>query len=151
MISKKSVLIVVFILGMVLVSLKLSLPKTDSLPQTSKQQVVNQNVSEASPQIISTKPDPLEEAIISSTEVIEITFNRSLENEGELKVRIDPKIDFEIKLSQDRKVGKIIPKTPYELGTTYTLFIGPDTKFDGVGRWGEEKIFHFKTITYRGV
>lgn len=103
------------------------------------------------PKIVSTKPDPLEEAIISSTEVLEITFNRPLENEGELKIRFDPKIEFEIKLSQDRKTGKIIPKKPYELGATYTLFIGPDTKFDGVGEWKQEKIFHFKTIRYRGV
>lgn len=104
-----------------------------------------------SPRIVSTKPDPLEEAIISSSEVLEITFNKPLENEGELKIRIDPKVDFEIKLSQDRKTGKIIPKKPYELGATYTLFIGPDSKFEGVGEWKQEKIYHFKTVKYRGV
>jgi hypothetical protein len=37
------------------------------------------------------------------------------------------------------------------LGTTYTIFIGPDSKFDGVGQWGMEKIFHFRTIKYTGV
>lgn len=103
------------------------------------------------PQIISTKPDPLEEAIISAAEIVEITFNRPLENVGEFKSRIEPKIDYKIELSGDRKTAKIIPAKPYNLGATFTLFIGPDTKFDGVGRWGEEKIFHFKTINYRGV
>lgn len=103
------------------------------------------------PQIVSTKPNPLDETIVSATEVIEITFNRSLENEGEFKVRIEPKTDYKIELSGDRKTAKIIPIKPYQLGTTYTLFIGTETKFDGVGRWGEEKIYHFKTITYRGV
>ena len=107
------------------------------------------------PQIIFTKPSPLEEAIISAAEVIEITFNRSLENEGELKLKFEPKLeyktDYKIELSQDRKTAKIIPLVPYELGSTYTLFIGTDTKFDGVGAWGQEKIYHFKTIRYRGV
>lgn len=104
-----------------------------------------------SPQIVSTKPDPLEEAIVGANETIEITFNRPLENVGEFKVRIEPKIEYKLELSQDRKTAKIIPLKPYELGTGYTLFIGHDTKFDGVGAWGQEKIYHFKTIRYRGV
>lgn len=103
------------------------------------------------PQIVSTKPDPLEETVISATEIVEINFNRPLENVGEFKVRIEPKIDFNIELSSDRKTAKIIPAKPYQLGTTYTLFIGTETKFDGIGRWGEEKVFHFRTIRYTGV
>ncbi|MDP3758730.1 MAG: hypothetical protein Q8Q86_03350, partial [Candidatus Daviesbacteria bacterium] len=103
------------------------------------------------PTIISTKPNPLDETIVSATEVVEITFNRPLENVGEFKVRIEPKTDYKLELSGDRKTARIIPVKPYQLGTTYTLFIGTETKFDGVGRWGEEKIYHFKTITYRGV
>lgn len=103
------------------------------------------------PKIISTKPDPLENTIVSATEVIEITFNRPLENKGEFKLRVDPKTDFKIELSGDRKTAKIIPVQPYELGKTYTIFIGTETKFDGFGRWGEEKIFHVKTVAYRGV
>ena len=105
----------------------------------------------AKPQIVSTKPNPLDETIVSATEIVEITFNRPLENVGEFKSRIEPKIDYKVELSGDRKTAKIIPAKPYQLGTTYTLFIGTETKFDGVGRWGEEKIYHFKTITYRGV
>lgn len=104
-----------------------------------------------SPGIISTKPDPLDNSVVSTSEIVEITFNRSLENTGEFKVRIEPNINYKIELSGDRKTAKIIPEKPYQLGTTYTLFIGPETKFDGVGRWGEEKIFHFRTIKYSGV
>lgn len=103
------------------------------------------------PKVISTKPDPLDEAIISASEIVEITFSRPLENVGEFKARIEPKIDFKIELSGDRKTAKIKTDKPYELNTTYTLFIGTETKFDGAGRWGEEKVFHFKTIKYRGV
>ncbi len=104
-----------------------------------------------SPRIVSTKPDPLENTIVSADQVIEITFNRPLQNKGEFKLRIEPKIGFNIELSGDRKTAKIKPLKPYELGTEYTIFIGTDTKFDGAGAWGQEKIFHFKTVTYRGV
>ena len=103
------------------------------------------------PKIVSTKPDPLDENIITAEQIIEITFNRTVENTGELKIRIEPQTDFKTELSGDRKTARIIPRKPYALGTTYTLFIGPETKFDGVGRWGEEKVFHFRTIQYRGV
>lgn len=111
----------------------------------------SQPSSNDSPGIVSTKPDPLEEAIVAADEVIEITFNRSLENVGEFKSRIDPKIEYKVELSSDRKTARIVPAKSYELGATYTLFIGPDSKFDGVGNWGEEKIFHFRTVRYRGI
>lgn len=101
--------------------------------------------------IISTKPNPLEEAVVSATEEIEITFSHPLENEGQFKIRIEPKIDYKIVLSQDRKTARIVPQIPYELGAGYTLFILPDSKFEGVGEWKQEKIFHFQTIKYRGV
>lgn len=110
----------------------------------------NQNSSDK-PSIISTKPEPLDEAIIPVSQIIEITFNRPLENVGEFKVKIEPKVEFKKELSSDRKTAKIIPTNPFELGTTYTMFIGTETKFDGVGNWGEEKVFHFRTIKYRGV
>ncbi len=122
-------------------------PKSTAKPQSN-----NSAPSQTdSPKIISTKPDPLENAIVAANDTIEITFNRPLENAGEFKVRIDPKIEFKLELSADRKTAKIMPAKPYDLGATYTLFIGPDTKFDGIGRWGEEKIYHFRTIQYRGV
>ncbi len=113
--------------------------QTTSIPENDK------------PQIVATKPDPLDETIITTNEVIEITFNRPLENVGEFKARLEPKTDFKVELSGDRKTGKIIPTKPYPLGSAFTLFIGPETKFDGVGRWGEEKIYHFRTIKYTGV
>lgn len=131
-----------------LIKNQLSSKTASNIPQSSSQ--TKQTINDK-PKIISTKPEPLEEAIISASEVVEITFNRPLENVGEFKVRIDPKIDFKIELSGDRKTAKIIPSQPYGLGQSYTIFIGTETKFDGVGRWGEEKIIHFRTIRYRGI
>lgn len=132
------------------VAIYLSKLKSNQVIQTKTKPPISTS-QEDSPKIVSTKPDPLEEAVIGAADTIEISFNRSLENEGEFKVRIDPKVDFKIQLSSDRKTAKIMPQKPYELGVTYTLFIGTETKFDGVGRWGEEKIFHFQTVRYRGV
>ncbi len=146
----KKALIFAFILiiSFIFFYLKLSKnePKVEST--TKENPVVSENDS---PKIVSTKPSPLEDATISAAETLEITFNRPLENVGEFKSRIEPKIDYKVELSSDRKTARIIPVKPYQLGTTYTLFIGTETKFDGVGRWGEEKNFHFKTIAYRGV
>lgn len=105
--------------------------------------------------IISTNPDPLEEAVILPTQTIEITFNIPLENKGEFKNKIEPLLnplsDYEIKLSDDRKTAKIIPTIPFKLGTTFTLFILPASKFDGKRQLGKEIIYHFKTIEYRGI
>lgn len=109
------------------------------------------DISKESPFVVSTKPDPLEDNLVSGSDPVEITFNRPLENVGEFKSRIEPKIDYKVELSSDRKTAKIIPSKPYPLGTTFTLFIGPDSKFDGVGNWGKDKTYHFRTIKYTGV
>lgn len=156
LVFKRKVLIIGAIIGigvsLVLLRGGYSKPNPISSPTPSSKSTLTPTPNpNEKPHIVSTKPDPLEEAIISATENLEITFNRPLENVGEFKVRIDPKIDFKVELSGDRKTAKIIPVKPYELGTTYTLFIGTETKFDGVGRWGEEKIFHFRTVRYRGI
>lgn len=151
--SKTKILIIIpilFVLAGIFYFTMTRAPTSNNRPAESSPNSSNIQQNE-SPRIVSTKPDPLEEAIISANEVVEITFNRSLENVGEFKSRIEPKIDYKVELSGDRKTAKIIPKKLYELGATYTLFIGTETKFDGVGRWGEEKVYHFKTITYRGV
>lgn len=103
------------------------------------------------PVVVSTIPSPLEEAIIVPTQVIEVTFNIPIENSGEFKHRIEPESDYTIKLSDDRKTVKIIPDPLLKLGTTFTLFISNETKFDGGKRLEQEKIYHFKTLEYKGV
>lgn len=149
---KQKLLILIIIMGVVL--FVVFYLKTNNQPASDNTPSPLPKPSQSSndkPSIISTNPKPLDEAIISASQTIEITFNRPLENVGEFKLKIDPLPEFRLELSQDRKTAKIIPTKPFELGTTYTMFIGPETKFDGVGRWGEEKVFHFKTIKYRGI
>lgn len=103
-----------------------------------------------SPELISTNPNPLEDTIITADQVVEITFSQPLENAPEFKTKIEPKLDYKVELSGDKKTAKIIPALPFELGTTYTLFIMTDSKFEGGGRLPKELNFHFRTVRYRG-
>ncbi len=141
--------VIIFIIVITIIFLPRGASKENAQqPQATTQPQISENQP---PKIVSTNPSPLEEAIIASDQQIEIVFNRGLENEGELKLRFEPKVEYKITLSQDRKTATISPQKPFELGIGYTLFILPDTKFQGTGEWKEEKIFHFQTIKYRGV
>ncbi|MBI2019640.1 hypothetical protein HYS95_03170 [Candidatus Daviesbacteria bacterium] len=125
--------------------------KENTAAPVKQEPVQQKDISKEPPFIVSTNPDPLEDNLVSGVQVVEITFNRPLENVGEFKSRIEPKIEYRVELSPDRKTARITPLKPYPLGTTFTLFIGPDSKFDGVGAWGKDKVYHFKTIKYTGV
>ncbi|MBI2018233.1 hypothetical protein HYS96_00865 [Candidatus Daviesbacteria bacterium] len=154
---RQKTIVILGILGaiiLLLISQKVLLVRPISLPsgtQPSSTPSQNSTQPNESPKILSTKPDPLDQAVISSDQQIEIVFNRGLENEGEFKIRIEPKVKYKITLSGDHKTAKITPEESYELGVGYTMFITGDTKFEGVGPWGEEKTFHFQTIKYRGI
>lgn len=144
----KKISIVIFIL-LVIAGFWYFTQKKEDTKSASYQQT--NSTSQDPPKIVSTKPDPLEDNIVGAKDTIEITFNRSIQNVGEFKLKIDPKVDFKLTLSSDRKTVQISFPKPLELGVTYTLFIGTDTKFDGMGEWGQEKIYHIKTVSYRGV
>lgn len=101
--------------------------------------------------VVSTNPENLDGSVILPNQTIEITFNQPMENRGEFKNKIEPVAEYEIKLSDDRKTAKIILAKPFNLGTGYTLFIKPDTKFDGKRTLDKEIIYHFNTISYKGI
>lgn len=124
-----------------------------SLPIVSPFNNTSSKTSETStePRVVSTNPTNLDYAVILPTQTVEITFNLPIENEGEFKNSLEPKADYQIKLSDDRKTAKIIPLKPFTLGTDFTLFIKPDTKFDGKKTLGHDLYYHFKTIEYKGV
>lgn len=155
--TKTKIITVIIILTLIIIGIlafagmRSSSRKTLETPSQQKSDQTTQDQQNEAPKIISTKPDPLDNITIPASQVIEITFNRSLQNAPEFKVRIEPKIDFKIELSSDRKTAKIITKNPFNLGAEYTLSIGPDTKFDGIGEWKQDKSFHFRTIKYTGV
>lgn len=152
MTTKNRIIVLIIAVGIALIVIfgRVLYPKP-SQTYTQPQTQTTPTSQNEEPKIISTIPDPLNDTIIPADQVIEIAFNRSLQNVPEFKIRIEPKIDYKVELSQDRKTARIITVKPYELGTTYTLYINPDTKFDGVGNWGKDKTFQFRTIRYRGI
>lgn len=122
----------------------------------SKQTTVNQpngleTTQTTNPKVLSTNPSPLENTTIVPTQIIEVTFSHPIENAGEVKYRLDPIAEVVVTLSDDRKTVKFTPKSFFELGQGYTLFIMQDTKFDQDKRQDGDAIFHFKTIPYTGV
>lgn len=153
MITKNRIIILIIAAGiaLIVISVRVLYPKPSQTYTQPQTQITEASPANEEPKIISTKPNPLNEAIIAADQIIEITFNRSLQNAPEFKVRIDPKIEFKVELSSDRKTARIIPLKPYELGAAYTLYVNPDTKFDGAGDWGKSQDFHFRTIRYRGI
>lgn len=95
--------------------------------------------------------NPTQQGTIMADQTVEITFNTPLENGDEVKHKLEPTTDYKIKLSDDRKTAQFIPQKPWTLGTTYTIFIQPETKFAGKKLFNKEFIFNFRTIEYRGV
>lgn len=150
----KKVVVIIIVLLVVIAAIYFYFNKNKPA-QTLQGNPTSNNPSQASqdgnnPRLLSTKPDPLEGALISADEIIELRFNKALENGPELKLKIEPEIKFETKLSSDKKTAKIYPQRPYDLGMTYTLFLSTEAKFEGGGRLKGE-FFHFHTIKYRGI
>lgn len=101
--------------------------------------------------VVSTSPSPLENSTIFPTQSISVSFNQPISNGPDLKLRIDPPVDFAVNLSSDKKTVTISFKKPLDLGQGYTLFVPADAKFDGGKTLGQDYVYHFATIAYTGV
>jgi hypothetical protein len=131
------------------------------LSSTQSQDPIPTQVPTDRPVVVSTVPPGLnsEESItVSPTQTLEITFNMPLENVGEFKNKIEPSAEYKVELSGDRKTAKIIPATPWKLGSSYMLTITPDTKFNNnpgqqasTNRLNGDINLRFKSIEYRGI
>lgn len=103
------------------------------------------------PTITSTNPLPLEGALISPTQSISVSFSQPLQNLPEFRYKMDPTVDLNVKLSDDRKTVTFTPKKFFDLSAAYTLFVYRDSKFDNKKLLDQDYIFHFHTPTYTGV
>lgn len=157
---KQKIMILLAIIGAVLIALfqhglysksPLSFNTISPSPPIVSTPTLTPQPSLTEPQIIATDPPNLNDAIILPNQEIKLTFNLPLENVGEFKNRLEPFTDLQVKLSDDRKTAIISPKQTFKLGTSYTLFIKPDSKFDGHIILQHDIIFHFRTIDYKGV
>ncbi len=142
-ITKKTVVgIVIVIILIAIIALIFNRQGSSSQPQ-------EQSTTDISPDVVSTKPSPLDDSTILPTQGVEITFNTSLESATEVKYRLEPNVEVNLELSEDKKTLKITPKETFELGASYTLFILPDTKLEDKKTFGKEKVYHFKTIDFK--
>lgn len=121
-----------------------STPKQDD-PQSQTQYL----------QIISTSPNPLDEATILPSQTIEFTFNKPIFR-SEFKHKFDPEIEHEIETVNgiDKEQGKtlrIVFEKPLEFGSGYTLFVEQNTHSEDGQKLEREYQYHFKTIKYSGI
>lgn len=105
--------------------------------------------------IVLTKPNPLDEATILPKDGIEVTFSYPIYR-SELKHRFDPEMKHEVVVVNgiDKELGttfRITFNDSLELGRGYTLIILPETHDQKNHNLDHEYIYHFKTISYRGV
>ncbi len=105
--------------------------------------------------IISTNPNPLDEATILPTQNIEITFNKPIYR-SQFKHKLDPDIEHEVEVVNgvDKEFGstmKIVFKNPLPLGSGYSLFIYGNTTTEDNLPLGSDIVYHFKTIKFRGI
>lgn len=134
----------------VLLALGLLILKTRTAPNRAPQSALEQKPQTSSVQITSTSPSPLDGAVIPPSQTLDITFSAPVQNKDEFKSTIDPKVDYSVSLSGDRKTVTITPSKPFGFSQGYTLHISSQTKFDGDKHMDSDKDFHFQTINYSG-
>lgn len=146
--TKVLIILVILLVAGVVFYFKSSKPTNQ---ETTPEQPKTNNTQSDQPQLVSTDPSPLENATILPTQQIKLTFSHPIENGGEFKYKIEPELEHKISLSEDRKTVIISPIDAYPAGSSFNLFIQPETKFDGGKKFNNDPIFHLNTIKYRGV
>lgn len=142
-----SKLILFILLGMIiLVGFFVWKTKSQINPVTTQQEFLK---------IVSTNPNPLDEATILPTQSIEITFSKPI-FKSEFKHGLDPEIDHEIEVvsGESKEYGKtmrIVFKKPLEFGSGYTLFILQNTHSEEKLTLEREYQYHFRTVKYNGI
>ncbi len=148
----KKLIIIVILVGVGLFAFRnMSSKSPAQTPTAPSAPEVKQVTQTDTPVLVSTYPDPLDEAVILPTQIAELSFNIPIENIGEFKYELTPKAKYQSKLSSDRKTVIVTPDSTWPVGTTFTINISPLTKFDGGKRLKDGIIIHFKTIDYKGV
>lgn len=103
------------------------------------------------PTVVETNPQQLENAVVLPTQEIAITFNQTLVNAPEIRWLVQPEVEMDVRVSDDRKTAYFKPKQSYAVGSGYSLQIGKETRFDSEQRLADDQIWHFRTIEYRGI
>jgi hypothetical protein len=143
-------------LGLVLLAFVIfQILNTNSSKTQSPTQAVEKADSEL--RIVSTNPQNLDGTTILPTQSLEINFNKPIPK-SEFKHQMDPgDLEYEIEAlnGPSGDVGqtiKIIFKKPLPIGgAAFTLTVKTATRTDDKIFLDHEYIYHFKTISYKGV
>lgn len=149
MTKKVIIAIVIATVGLLLILLSklgLYVPAADTTNAPSTFQEVTEK-----PKLVSTEPAFSEATVLLPTQKVVLNFSRALVNEPETKVKFDPTLDYDLKLSNDNKTATITPKATYPIGADITLFVMSDTKFQNSEKMDGDVVLHFKTLDYRGI
>lgn len=128
-------------------------PQVQVTENKTPEQTIEDKKNSPDPEFLFTKPEGLEKdtKMILPTQTIEIVFNQPIENIGEFKHKLEPKVKYQAKLSDDKKTVILKPEDSFPVGTEFTLFVQGDTKFDGKKTFGKEVQIHFKTLQFKGI
>lgn len=144
---KQKIIGIIVALGLILIAIfQRGLYQSESSNNPPTQEITQVKT----PRVLSTNPSPLEGAVITPTQEVEIIFNKPLVNDP-ARIIIEPSHKIRTELSSDHKTMKVIPIEPYTLGAGFTLTIKKDYGFDTGDKLPEDVIFHFRTINYSGV
>ncbi len=122
-------------------------PKTASQSPSPQQ---SQNPNSSGVKVVSTNLSGGDVTVISPTQDLEITFNKSMVTDN-TRIHIDPTVGYRTELSSDHKTIKIMPDKPFDLGNDYTLTIKSGYSTDSGEKLDSDQVFHFKTVSYNGV
>lgn len=147
-------LLLILLIALSLVLLFLFKDKFFKVSEKINQTEVTNKVSEDKLEIISTKPDSLEGAVILPTQEIEFKFNKQI-SISEFKHKFDPEVEHKVNATYDKVDNTTIISIKFSealsLGSGYTLFILPNTNSEDGKVLGREFSYHFSTIKYKGV
>ena len=149
--SKKTILIVIALLILISGGFYIYKQRDDSQQPVGDPQKTQAQSDSNWPEIISTNPSPLTDAIILPDQTIELTFNTPLIDQYETRTVIEPKIEYKMEFSSDKKTLKIVPLEPYKGNTGYMLHINSETKFQNGKDFGRRQTYGFRTLDYKGI
>lgn len=152
---KNIIIAIVLFLGLLLIWIFKEgfYPKTPApkpIGQSAPKEVDMRIDPDGEAKVLTTKPDPLDHATLLPNQVIEITFNKKLNNDPADLV-IEPKLKYNAEAVNNGQTVKITPLEPYKLGSEYSIRFKSGYDLDGGKKLGKDFEFRFKTIEYRGI
>lgn len=147
--NKKTIISIIIALGLLLIAIFSSgLYGSPSQKSEPTSQQTDENSKEV--KVLSTTPEKLHGSTLLPTQIIEIKFNKVLNNDP-ADLKIEPETKYNAHVTDSGKTLRIEPLEPYKLGSEYTITIKQGYDLQDGNKLDKDIIFRFRTIEYRGV